>query len=694
MLMKIRFLFPAFFLLTLFSFAQEVKKDSVTQLEEVIIWDAIKTSNVSGITPSSVIGNTTFQNYSPLDVISSINQISGVYALSGALNTNRITIRGVGARTPFGTDKLRLYYNEIPITNGTGSSTLEAFDLENLNSIEVIKGPKGTAFGGNLGGAILLKSKQEQSSFTGFTNSFTLGSYKLLKNNLGFIHHEDNFSLELHYNHLETEGYRENNSFDRDGILLNTSFKINRSSSVGFLVNYIDYTAQIPSTISQSDFDENPRQAAANWLAAQGFEANKYTLIGLYYTHQFNESLSNTSSIFYTYLDHYEPRPFNILDEFTNGYGFRTRFLGNFSLGNKKTEYSFGAEFYRDEYNWGTFQNLFADNNGNGSLQGDALSDNKEFRRQFNAFSTLTLPVFERFEVQAGLALNQTHYDFRDLFNTGSTNRNAQRDFKAILLPSLTAVYEFGIANTVYGNISRGFSNPNLEETLTPDGVINPDIQQETGVNYEIGTNVYLAQNNLQIGVALYRMNIKNLLVAQRVGEDQFIGKNAGSTRHQGVELDINYKFSISPNVQLSPFISYTLSDHSFVEFIDGDNDFSGNPLTGVPKNRLQLGVQVKSTAGFYWNATQQYVDEIPLTDANSLSSASFSVFKTRLGYRKQLSNKLHLGIDLGIDNVFDTTYAQSVLINARSFGGSEPRYFYPGNGRNYYGGLQLRYQL
>ena len=51
-------------------------------------------------------------------------------------------------------------------------------------------------------------------------------------------------------------------------------------------------------------------------------------------------------------------------------------------------------------------------------------------------------------------------------------------------------------------------------------------------------------------------------------------------------------------------------------------------------------------------------------------------------------------GVDFGINNIFDESYAQSVLINAVGFGGAEPRYFYPGNDRNFYGGLRLRYEF
>ncbi|MGB5273033.1 MAG: Plug domain-containing protein, partial [Flavobacteriaceae bacterium] len=169
--MKLLYFPLAFLFFSSIIFAQEVvQKDSITQLDEVILLDALKTKNAPGIVTSDVIGAKVFQNYSPVDMVGAINQIPGVYVLSGALNTNRITIRGVGARTLFGTDKLRMYYNDIPVTDGTGSSTIEAYDLENLSQIEVIKGPKGTTYGANLGGAIILTPKEALGITTTFWN--------------------------------------------------------------------------------------------------------------------------------------------------------------------------------------------------------------------------------------------------------------------------------------------------------------------------------------------------------------------------------------------------------------------------------------------------------------------------------------------------------------------------------------------
>lgn len=690
-------LFILVHLLTQSSFSQTPTiKDSITTLNEVIVIDTLTAKNSIGIVTSKIIGANVFQNYSPIDFIGSINQVSGVYALSGALNTNRITIRGVGARTPFGTDKLRLYYNNIPVTNGTGFSTIEAYDQENLTSVEIVKGPKATGFGTNLGGAIILNTKQLSGQPTMFTNNTTIGSYGLLKNSLGFTHTQNNFYMTLQYGHMEIDGYRENNRFERDGFLLNSIFKLSNKSEIGVLINHIDYTAQIASSLNQTDFNENPTKSAFTWNASKGYEANNYSLIGLSHTYKTTNSFKNTTSLFYTYLDHYEPRPFNILDEYTNGFGLRTLFSGNLSVASNLLSYTVGGEVYKDEYAWGTFENRYQQNNGNGSLQGDQLSKNKEFRNQINVFTTLGYSFTNRLTTQLGLNINKTQYDFRDLYNTGTNNTSAVRNFKTLFLPSLDINYTFTNTTELYTNISRGFSNPSLEETLTPEGIINPDIAQETGTNYEVGVEHRSKNDKLNVTIALYLMPINNLLVAKRIGDDQYIGRNAGKTKHKGIDLDWSYTWNLSKNIRLAPFINYSYSDHTFIDFIDeeANEDYSGNPLTGVPKHKLNTGLQTRFGKGFYTNITHQFIDEIPLTDANTLSSDSFNLLNIRIGYKKQVFKNVLLGLDVGANNLTNTAYAQSVLINASSFGGNAPRYFYPGNNTNYYGSIKLNYTL
>lgn len=669
-------------------------KDSITQLNEVILLDALKKKSTAGLTPSEIISARAFQNYSPVSMIPAMNQIPGVYVFSGALNTNRITIRGIGARTLFGTDKLRMYYRDIPITDGSGFSSIEAYDLENLSQIEIVKGPKGTAYGANLGGAIILNPKEALGVSTNFSNNFTVGSFGLLKNNLSFNHYDGRLRVGLQFGHMETDGYRENSNFERDGVLLNTSYQINKKNRISLLVNHVDFTAQIPSSLGATAFAENPQQATFTWRASQGFEANNYTLAGLNLVHKFNDNFQNSTGIFYSYLDKEEARPFGILEEITKGFGARTRFAGTFKYNERAAEYTFGGELFKDEYDWDEFQNLYEENNGNGSLKGNQFARNKEFRGQWNIFGSLLLPLSKKLSAQMGLNINKTEYDYKDLFNSGKENKSADRNFEVIVLPNLLLNYKMSKNQEIYGNVSRGFSNPTVEETLTPDGVINPDIGQETGINYELGTRFSLHENQLYLDLSLYQMNIKNLLVGERIAEDRFVGRNAGKTKHRGIEVGINYTWELNKNIQLSPFINYTFNNHEFLEFIDEENDFSGNALTGVPNYTGTSGIQIRLFQGFYINTTYQYLGAVPLTDENDFNSDPFSVFNTRMGYLKKITNHLTLGFDFGINNLFDTVYAQSVLINTQGFGGREPRYFYPGDARNYYGSLRLGYKI
>jgi iron complex outermembrane receptor protein len=45
-----------------------------------------------------------------------------------------------------------------------------------------------------------------------------------------------------------------------------------------------------------------------------------------------------------------------------------------------------------------------------------------------------------------------------------------------------------------------------------------------------------------------------------------------------------------------------------------------------------------------------------------------------------------------GLNNVLDENYAASIVPNAIGFGGASPRYYYPGNPRNYFVGASLSY--
>ena len=183
------------------------------------------------------------------------------------------------------------------------------------------------------------------------------------------------------------------------------------------------------------------------------------------------------------------------------------------------------------------------------------------------------------------------------------------------------------------------------------------------------------------------------MLVAQRVGDDQYIGRNAGRTLHKGLEIATDYKFMVSNTINVSPYFNASFNWHRFKDFVNEDIDFSGNELTGVPNMTIASGIAL-NLDNFSFFINHLYVGEMPMNDSNSLYSDAHSIMNLRLNYSGRLFSSLKFKINFGINNLADTKYASSILINATGFNNSEPRYYYPGNPRNYYGGVMLNYHF
>src|SRR5690606_17477058 len=156
-------------------------------LSEVVI-ESRRNKRVTPTVLYSNLDTTRIAQYSPVGLTQALNEIPGVHVFSGGMGTNRLTIRGIGARTPYGTSKIQAYYNGIPITSGVGETTFNIYDPETIQNIDLISGPKASLYGANLGGAMLLYTKRANPNSTVLKESFNVGSFGLLKNSLSFNH--------------------------------------------------------------------------------------------------------------------------------------------------------------------------------------------------------------------------------------------------------------------------------------------------------------------------------------------------------------------------------------------------------------------------------------------------------------------------------------------------------------------------
>ncbi len=641
------------------------------------------------ITASAGLGRTQYRIetasliQNPIQNISSvINEVPGVFMHSGTLNTNRITVRGIGNRSPFSTTKLRAYIDDIPLTNGVGETTIEDFDPEILKSVDVYKGPGATEYGSGLGGLMLLQTSNRPDD-NYFKTQLATGHYGFIKSNQVASLSNDIYRVKFLHGYQHTDGYRENNSYDnRNYSVLAGINKSNHQLSV--LLHHININAQIPSALDDEDFENEPTKAAFAWGSVNGYEDYTKTIVGATYSTSALDKIVWKSTVFATNYSGYESRPFNILDDESNNYGLRSSIVCDFE-NHKNQELQFGFELSQEEYNWDTYRT-------DDGVQGDLFKQNEEQRNSTQLFALFGTDIIKNLRVEIGLNANLTNYTIDDLFNTGGLDVSGEYDYSWIYSPRFNLKYNLNKSDYLYGLISSGFSIPTLEETLTPDGLINNDIKPESGLNMEVGYRGITTNKKWSYGLTIYHMSVSDLLVARRTAIDEFIGINAGGSRHIGLELDANFKL-FTKGVWQSEFdLAYTYQRFTFTDFVDGDEDYSGNKLTGAIPHQVALGWNGKYR-DYGLSIKYKFIDNMPMRDDNSIYSDQYSLLDIYATNRIRF-RKFEFVLSAGINNLLDVRYASMISVNAGIFGSNPPRYFYPGLPLNAFARVSVKYHF
>lgn len=665
------------------------------QLSEVVLRSTIIPKPMRK-TPASVfvLSEQELQKFQGAGLMEAISSAPGLYVHQGALNTNKISIRGIGSRSMYSTTRLKVFFEGIPLTTAEGITTLDDIPLEVVERIEIIKGPASSIYGAGLGGVINLYAEKPEEEGSSMAGEISMGSFGLLKNSIHLGHASEATEIFAAFNHMETDGFRENSTYNRDSFFVSGSVSGDSENTLSFLGNFTKLKAFIPSSLSLDQFRDNPSSAAQSWAAAKGYESYDKGMFGLSYQDEISEGLHNTTSIYLGFRKAWEPRPFDILKQGEVRTGARTKFLADLSVFNLDTELSFGAEFSREWYDLSTYENLYRDFPGSGSIRGIILSNNTQNRSYYNIFAQWNLEFSQRWNLEAGINFNSTSYELSDLYPSDDADQSGAYEFPSVFSPRLGLTYDISNSKIFYASVSHGFSIPTVAQTLTPEGMINTALQPETGINYEAGFKGSWLGNKLYSEIAIYTVQVENLLVAERVAEDRYIGRNAGETDHSGIELLLNYNIRFNEDIRAKIYANAAFNFFKFDRFIDDGINYSGNLIPGVPDNTITGGIDLMIGSGFKFSAFHQYVGEIPLNDTNSIYAEEYRLLNLKTSYAFALFEGLNLKIFGGLNNVLDEKYAASILPNAVGFGGSDPRYYYPGKPLNYFLGIELGFDF
>ena len=686
--MKKFLLFILSYLLITGLFSQE--KDTtflLTDSSEGIVVQAFYSNTKWKDVPHAVtlLSEKKLQQFSPHSMVAVLNTVAGVRLEERSPASYRISIRGSLLRSPFGVRNIKVYWNDLPLSDGGGNTYLNLVELQNINTIEVLKGPSASVYGAGTAGVLLLKTNLPFSNSTKntFNISVNTGSYNLFNEHVQWQHQQKKYSMQLQQSHTQAKGYREQSAVQKNVLQYNGNLLLgNHQLSIFSFYSNLYY--QTPGGITEKQMIANPklaRQATATLPSAiqqQTAIYNTTFFTGINDNYTINQHLSTETSITSSITNFKNPFITNYEIRKEVNTGLRTKLIHQQKFSKVQLKNIVGFEWLHNSSK--------IDNYGNRNGVADTLQFKDVVKaNQWFAF-VQTQISFAKFIVSAGISFNEQLYKYKRVSSISFDNYLTASS-KIIATPRVSLLYKINNQLSLYSIAAKGFSAPSLAEIRPSDGNFYSNLQAEYGWNFETGIKGNILKNTIQFDFAYYHFKLQNAIVRRNnnVGSEYFI--NAGSTLQQGFEATINAKIferTKSFFTSLNVSNSYSYQPYIFKEYRIGNNNFSGNNLTGVPKQINVITCEVILKQNFYTNIIFNYTSAIALTDANDAFASDYRLLQIKSGYNF-LINTTKLNVYFGVDNVLNELYSLGNDINA--FG---KRYFNPAPARNFFVGVKV----
>lgn len=643
--------------------------DTAIRLDEAIVRGYISQQPLLQ-TPASVglVSKNQLINHSGETVLPAINTIPGVRMEERSPGSYRLSLRGSSLRSPFGIRNVKVYLDEFPLTDAGGNTYLNLIDSKSIQGLEVLKGPDGSLFGANSGGVVLVDVTGKQSDDRLLSVDVNGGSYGLFHQSAFFQKKWNGSQLNVNQGIQRSDGYRENSAMKRYYLQLAHQWQYTSSSRLKVLALYSDMNYQTPGGLNEAQFLADPKQARPAAGPNPGAVSqhaqidNKTFFGGISNETQITSSLKHIVSIFGTHTDFTNPFITNYEMRDEDNIGLRSYFdlSGKTFSESISWRWNLGLEWqksYHDIYNY--------DNNGGdrGSLQtADGINSDQHFY-----FTRVNVNVADRLMVEGAISLNYYKYIFESIPPTDA--EKGKRNFPSQWMPRVALSYLLTPQFAWRASASRGYSTPTTAEIRPSNTIINTDLNAETGWSYETGFRLETFNNRVQVDASVFNYQMESAIVRRLdEGGNEFF-TNAGGTKQTGVEALVSAWLLPANNSRFVRGLvvrsSYTYSHFEFRDYSDAEHDYSGNRLTGVPRNSVVSNFTIRFPKGFAFFSQYNYTSKIPLNDANSVFAANYNLLEANISWQGIVGKKTGMRVFLSGDNLLNETYSLGNDINA-----------------------------
>jgi iron complex outermembrane receptor protein len=619
---------------------------------------------------------------------------------SGQRGSIYITVRGVESN-PFIINRAAVYIDGIPFRELSNSV------LNQIESIEVLRGPQGTLYGANTeSGLIIVNTKAPSSELSGNmrltgthfssgqgieADGYVSGSLigNTLDGSLAFnIAKEDAYVENLGASDGETGQIEDTFLQARlrwipsDRLTVNmTTYWLEMDAPGIFDQQYVPLNLNLYNQIYSDMF--NNGQRASDWAVYE--DAPKQTT-----EEEFVAGLSATYELNYGKLDF--AVSYRDLEEDAKGLDFdltatpavagseeeseeyKSIELRYTSPSNNIFEYIVGVAYYEDSE-----KRTLSSFVGPGTIDSYiAAPAQRKNAADSSIFGSINWYVTSRLKLGAGLRYEQADRDTEQVageLDLGFGSVISYQDAKLSesfeeLLPRVSALYKFSESFSIHASVAKGYIPGGFNLAAIQDGIDDEDIlgfDSETLWSREIGFKWLSQDRNFRVtGAAFYITsdNWQEIQIASdangRPVSTDYISSNA-AIRSQGLELEANWQ--VSGNFSIDSHVGYVDAEYRDLQLSETLN-VKGQPVQFVPEYDGGISLRYQLAGGFFSQIEAGFTGEMPLNARGEAVRESVTTYGLQLGYKTEQFQIRAFG-----ENLTDERRASGLAIENLAFG-------------------------
>lgn len=647
--------------------------------------------------PSSigVISGAEIDKDRPKNIQEMLRRIPGITTEVQNGDSLKIHIRGVENQVFMGERPgVAVVIDGVPVFERTGKVNI---DLDNIDSIKVIKGGASYLFGDDaLGGAVIITTKRgaDNAGYRIDLEGGSFGSYKALAR-AGFENEQANGHIQV--SRRETDGYYDDSDSKADYINGKLQYYIDDSSDITFGMEISDREKGSHGTVTGKTAAKEDPKSKDIWSYndyANNYEVDLQKIFATY-----SKDFGNSNLM----LNAYEFTDETIFDSdpldndptrysYDNDYEQTQRGIkSEIRMDGTTVAWMAGLDLRDNDYdNYVIVQNNDDIVRWTGLQNGDTYEDN-ETDEEVRAFYGEV-----KYKANDDLILTfNARNDYIDLDYTDNLDSadSGDEDFN---VNSFRLGGNYAVQDNLdfYASASTGFRTPTPEQLFTgsnhPDRLVaaNADLDPEESLNLEVGfrMNTSLFGIDHDIDLSIFQLDRDDYIQATAGqytttgSSDSNMYDNIGDVRNRGLELSLNSDYT----KKLSWDIAYTYLDAEYKSYDNyylktvpiNDTCLQGTPVFGrrgidrclthydnggnqVPRTPEHvLNTIVRYRPAQHWTISTEmeaqssyYADEV-----NEVEISGRAVFNMWVDYSRQINNA-DWSFFARVDNIFDRDY-------------------------------------